>query len=95
MLPEYKHIERRIWLAVCERFDVPAEMAPEVKRADLIALATERRDLMPAPHIEWEALRGVAPAIRRIRPLSIDEVRITYFRRLMELMQSTHRRACA
>lgn len=35
--------------------------AADIKRWDLIALATERRDLMPADGEEWEILRGVEP----------------------------------
>lgn len=33
----------------------------DIRRWDLIALATERRDLMPADGEEWEILRGVEP----------------------------------
>jgi hypothetical protein len=32
-----------------------------VRRADLTALATERRDLLPSCDAEWECLRGVTP----------------------------------
>jgi 5'-deoxynucleotidase YfbR-like HD superfamily hydrolase len=32
-----------------------------IKRADLIALATEKRDLLPPGGPEWECLRGVQP----------------------------------
>jgi len=35
--------------------------APLVKRADLIALATERRDLMPNNSAPWECLMGITP----------------------------------
>lgn len=43
VMPEYQYVENQIWLAVCERFDLPSC----VKQADMVALATERRDLMP------------------------------------------------
>ena len=38
-----------------------ADHAHLIKRWDLIALATERRDLMPADSDEWEILRDVEP----------------------------------
>lgn len=39
--------------------------AAEIKRADLIALATEKRDLMPSNHagaLHWPVLNGIKPA---------------------------------
>lgn len=38
--------------------------AADIKRADLIALATEKRDLMPATPTPWAALAGVQPLAR-------------------------------
>ena len=48
--------ERNIWIAIAMKFDIPVTIAPEVKHADLVALATEARDLLgPAPEL-WEEL---------------------------------------
>jgi len=57
--------EARIQNAVLARFSLVAAYhrhAADIKRADLIALATERRDLMPAGGPAWPVLEGVAPA---------------------------------
>lgn len=54
MLPEYKAIERRLWSVICEAFRIPVELPPCIKHADLVALATERRDLMTVPPFRWD-----------------------------------------
>jgi len=60
-VPGYVTIQKRIEAAVAERFNIPHELPAEIKRADLVALATERRDLMPdCPH-KWDCLDGVEP----------------------------------
>ena len=59
MLPDYQEIEARVEGAIRERFKLPAQMTPEVKRADLILLATERRDLMPSDDTPWPVLEGI------------------------------------
>jgi 5'-deoxynucleotidase YfbR-like HD superfamily hydrolase len=64
-LDRYNAMERAAWWAVAERFGLPLSQPPAVKMADLIALATERRDLMP-PHAEsWSVLDGIAPMVTR------------------------------
>lgn len=60
MLPEYKTIERGIWKAIAKRFDMSPELPESVHHADLVMLATERRDLMP-PNGDWDILKNVDP----------------------------------
>lgn len=55
-------IERRIEQRVQQRFGVLAASTGwrgHIERADRIALATERRDLMPPAGPDWPSLRGV------------------------------------
>lgn len=61
LLPEYRDIEHRIWSAICKRFDISTELPQCVKQADLIMLATERRDLMPYHTELWPCLDGIEP----------------------------------
>lgn len=71
LLPDYKVIERRVEAVVLPRLGVPAELPPEVKWADQVLLATEKRDLMPAVMDEWETEDGreLPPPLKRtIRP---------------------------
>jgi hypothetical protein len=51
LLPDYLELERRWNLAIGERFGLGDQLANQheaIKAADAVALATERRDLMPA-----------------------------------------------
>lgn len=60
-VPGYVTIQKRIEAAIAERFNIPAELPDEIKRADLVALATERRDLMPWCERPWQCLDGIEP----------------------------------
>lgn len=67
LLPQYKKIERRVELAIAKKFQLRG--VPDcVKKADLVLLATEQRDLMPAHSDEWACILGVSPLVKRIRP---------------------------
>lgn len=61
ILPEYKAIEDRVERHVLGQFGLSPPMPPEVKAADTIALATERRDLMPPCGEIWDFLKDVQP----------------------------------
>lgn len=62
-LRQYRTFEAIAWCAVAQAFGLPLKLPAVVKRADMIALAIERRDLMPAQPDIWPALVGVdAPA---------------------------------
>lgn len=58
MLPDYQAIEKRLEKIIMRRFNLPVDMLPDVRNADITALATERRDLLPGGPI-WETLKGV------------------------------------
>lgn len=63
-LPRYQQLEAEHEHAVAKRFGLRTAFAAfhqQIRRADLVALATERRDLMPPHHQAWEALDGIAP----------------------------------
>ncbi|WAB92513.1 phosphohydrolase [Pseudomonas citronellolis] len=94
-MPAFREVEDRIWQAICARFDLDEELPASVKHADLQALATERRDLMPRHPAEWTCLQGVEPLEACIKPWSIEEAHTFYHYRLMELLSSTHRAANA
>lgn len=87
LLPEYKEIERRVEDNIADRFGLPRGMDPEVKRADLIALATEKRDLMPDSE-HWPVpigYHGVSPDPMPIKPWSPAFSRFMFLRRYAEL----------
>lgn len=94
-IPDYRGFEDVIWMRVCERFDLAPELPASVHRADLIALATERRDLMPTDPAIWDCLVGIEPMVEIIRPWPAAEARITYHQRLMDQLVIEHRRKAA
>ena len=95
LLDTYHEIEQRIWLAIAERFHLAPELPECVKHADMIALATEKRDLLPEHPADWECLEGYAPLPERIGKYQHEAVRQQFHDRLLGLMATTHRRRVA
>lgn len=95
LLDTYHEIEQRIWLAICERFHLEPELPECVKHADMIALATEKRDLLPEHAAPWECLEGYAPMPEQIIRWKPELMRQAFHCNLMHLMATTHRRRVA
>ena len=95
LLDTYHEIEQRIWLAIAERFDLAPELPECVKHADMIALATEKRDLLPDHPAAWECLQGYAPLPEHIGKYQHEAVRQQFHDRLLQLLATTHRRRVA
>jgi len=93
LLPDYKAIEARVEAAVLGHFGLPATLPACVKQADLVALATEQRDLMP-PHdaTPWACIQGVTPDYRNIVPMQPYIARRLFLGRFHELMVGSDRR---
>lgn len=87
LLPDYKAVEKRVEAVVLAKFGLPPDLPIEVKRADLIALATEQRDLMPkhSDVWEWETLPGIRPMTMTIIPQRSGEARSWFMQRFAEL----------
>lgn len=92
LLPEFAEIESRFMAKISERFSVKGLDDPEIKRADLIALATERRDLMPMEQIEWPALEGISPMRQRIEPFQPEHAAKAFLDCFFRLSGSHHSR---
>jgi hypothetical protein len=91
----YQDFEYLIWWRVCERFDIAPELPDCIHQADMIALATERRDLMPTDPAIWDCLVGIEPMVETIRPWTATEARLTFHQRLMDQLAIEHRRKAA
>lgn len=66
LLPEFAAIEDKVGAMIAEAFGIDFSDYRPIKRADLIALATEKRDLMPHSAERWAYLDGVKPVQQRI-----------------------------
>lgn len=91
----FQDVEHWIWERICTRFNLDLTLPASVHHADLVALATEHRDLMPPDPATWDCLFGIEPAPERIRPWSPTEARLTYHQRLMDQLAIVHRRKAA
>lgn len=79
LLPDYQRIEREVEAAVFETFGLPAVLDPCVKRADLVMLRTELRDLMGVSHAQaqraWALPADIEPLKGRLVPMSPEHAR--------------------
>lgn len=75
--PEYKALEKRIERALFSAYNMDVDRMKTclafVKYADLVALATEKRDLMPPTQKQWAMLGGISAADQPIVPLNSAE----------------------
>ncbi|MFE1574261.1 metal-dependent phosphohydrolase [Comamonas odontotermitis] len=85
LIPEYKRLEHEIERAILAQRGIRLPMPDEVKRADLIALRTEQRDLMPELGGKWMSLHGIKPADIALVPMSPAAARAAYLLRHEEL----------
>lgn len=85
LLPDYKAIEARVEAAVFKHFNLPTELHPSVKKADLIMLATEQKDLMPEHADKWACIQGIEPMPHRIDPMPPQTARYCFLDRFFEL----------
>lgn len=82
LLPAYKKMEVRVEKIFAEKFNLDFPYDPRVKEADLIALATEKRDLMPGnDHLSLP----YEPLPAKIVPWSIEKSRREFMKRFNKL----------
>jgi len=93
LLPDYSEIEHGIWLAICDRFNLDPKLPTSIHEADMIALATERRDLMPEHGEPWPCLAGFKPLPATLPRWTSEQASMHFHARLLELMQTTRRHA--
>ena len=70
LLPEFGVLEERVTDLIAAAFDLDFSDYAPIKRADLIALATEKRDLMPHSVERWAYLDQIAALPEPIVPMS-------------------------
>ncbi|HKJ94091.1 MAG TPA: phosphohydrolase [Gammaproteobacteria bacterium] len=87
-LPEFREIEDRVQAAIAERFGLSVDELehPEIKKTDMRALATERRDLMAVDNSAWPCLSGVETSMFTIKPLSARKAEQAFLDRFRYLV---------
>lgn len=85
LLPAFSEIEDNVSQIIGERFGVDLSHHPLIKRADLIALATEKRDLMPYSAEPWTYLAGIEPSSEVIQPMAPEEAKRAFLQRFAAL----------
>lgn len=91
LLPDYKALESKIEAVILQRFKLPETLPTEVKIADLILLATEKRDLMPdyfsiQKNDAWQCIQDIKPLASRIKPLSHQDAYDMFMCRFAQLI---------
>lgn len=92
LLPDFQLIEDRFSAVIGARLGVSLDHIPEVKKADLIALATEKRDLLPKEKCRWEVLDGIAPLGRLTLPMSPEKAEETFITTFFALREARQRK---
>lgn len=88
-LSAYRLVEAGVWCAICGHFNIPVEMAPEIKAADNVALMTERRDLLTPTEHKWSLEEQYPPMDEVIVPLMPDEACALFMNRF-EMLRGDH-----
>jgi hypothetical protein len=79
LFPEFSLIEARVMEIIGHRFGLDlTHLDPAIKQADLIALATEKRDLMPHSVETWTYLHATEPLPATIQAMTPQEAKIAF-----------------
>jgi len=84
-LPKFKKIELKIEKIIFEKFGVKNLNQKEIKKADNIALVTEKRDLMINLIEKWAEEENYKPNPEKIIPLNPEESEKKFLERFEEL----------
>jgi len=88
LLPDYQILEQKIEAAILAKFGIALPLHPSIKAADLIMLATEKRDLMPPhDHIEWPGVEPLSDVIAPLTPAAAYECFMARYCELVALRE--------
>lgn len=85
LLPDFSEVEDKVMKAIAKTFRLNYRHYAPIKRADLIVLATEKRDLMPHSVESWTYLHGIDPLNMVIEPLSPADAKAQFLARFEAL----------
>ncbi|MES2299219.1 MAG: phosphohydrolase [Pseudomonadota bacterium] len=85
LLPEFAEIEDKVSAIIARTFAIDFSNYAPIKRADLVALATEKRDLMPHSVERWDYLDDIRALPDPIVTLSPGEAKRQFLARFAQL----------
>lgn len=89
LLPDYQRIESAVDTVIRHKYNLPEIMSTPVKYADLVMLATERRDLELDDGSAWPVLEGIpASDIITVTPLKPGLAYGLFINRFYELTRA-------
>lgn len=93
LLPEFAVIEDEVTRIIARTFDIDFTDYAPIKRADLVALATEKRDLMPHSTERWHYLDEIRPMAQPIVCMPPDQAKQAFLMEFARLnrIASQHR----
>lgn len=94
-MSDYDRVEAHLWQIICERFGLEPELTDCIHDADMIALATEKRDLLPDHPTAWDCLHGITPHNSELPAWTPTQARQAFHDRLLDLLATTHRARAA
>jgi hypothetical protein len=86
-LASYRDMECRLLKAVADRFGLPWPMPESIHHADLVLLATERRDLLNHGNHVWDCIRGIDALTGPIvswQPVVAEHAFLTRYKELVQ-----------
>ena len=78
LLPAFAQIEDQVTSLIAQEFKLDFGNYAPIKNADLIALATEKRDLMPYSVEDWDHLTDILPMQKIIAPMNPFEAKSAF-----------------
>jgi 5'-deoxynucleotidase YfbR-like HD superfamily hydrolase len=85
LLPAFAAIEDQVGAIIAAAFDIDFSNYAPIKRADLIALATEKRDLMPHSAERWAYLDGIRALPQPIVSMSPGQAKQEFLNEFIRL----------
>lgn len=79
----YINVEKNLQSKIYDSFGLNADTPKSVKKADMVMLATEARDLMSPIHVDWR--NREEPYLFNINPLSPEESKEIFLKRFEQL----------
>ena len=88
-LGDYKNLENRIHAIIDERYNVNDGMTPNIKKADLQALFTEKRDVL-RPNTDWGWGYDIEMFDEVIIPMSCEKAELMFLAKFKSLFPSEY-----